>query len=89
MGVLDLIIHGANFVAPALFVSLILSLFTRRWMVSRLSLAKSFAINFIASCAVLVLGLAYFGVDGKMWTYALMCAAAALVAVLLAKPSRT
>jgi hypothetical protein len=85
MDALDLIIHGANFLAPAFFVSLILSLFTRRWTVSRLSFVWSFAINFIASCAVLTLGIAYFGNDGKMWTYGVMCGASALVAALLVK----
>jgi hypothetical protein len=83
MDALDLIIHGANFLAPAFFVSLVLSLFTRRWAVSRLSFAWSFAINFIASCAVLTLGIAYFGNDGKMWTYGAMCGVAALAAAAL------
>jgi hypothetical protein len=88
MGALELIVHGANFLAPAFFVSLVLSLFTQRWAVSRLSFAWSFAINIIATCAVLTLGIAYFGNDGKMWTYGAMCGAGGLAAALLAKPSR-
>jgi hypothetical protein len=85
MGALDLIIHGANFLAPAFFVSLVVSVFTRRWAVSRWSFAGSFATNVIASCSMLALGIAYFGNDGKMWTYGAMCGASALVAALLAK----
>jgi hypothetical protein len=82
MGPLDLLFHIANFVAPALLVSLLLSLVTRRWMPSRWPWRRAFAIYFVAASAVLVGGLAYFGNDGKMWTYLAMCAAVALVGAL-------
>jgi hypothetical protein len=75
MGPIDLLFHLLNFVAPALVVALLVGLCARFVMPNR-GLApvfiKQLAINFIACLAVLLLGLWFFGRDGKMATYAAM-----------------
>ncbi|MEY4882464.1 MAG: hypothetical protein RIS34_318 [Pseudomonadota bacterium] len=75
MGPIDLIFHLFNFVAPALVVALLVGLCARFVMPNRglapVSIAR-IAINFIACLAVLLLGLWFFGRDGKMATYAVM-----------------
>ena len=72
MGPLDFAFHLMGFAAPALFVALAVTFGARfvgaaphplRWWAQA-------AINFTAGLAVLVAGLWYFGVDGKMATYA-------------------
>jgi len=72
MGPLDFTFHLLGFTAPALFVAVAVTFGARfvgaapqplRWWVQG-------AINFTAGVAVLVAGLLYFGVDGKMATYA-------------------
>ena len=68
---LDLLNHLLNFVAPAFFVAGTLALLAGfllpgakggRW--------RQFGLNFVAGVLVLGAGLAYFGRDGKMLTYA-------------------
>lgn len=75
MGPIDLLIHLLNFVAPALWLALLVPLTGRLFMGKR-PLAPAFikqvAINFIVSAVVLTLGLWFFGRDGKMATYAAM-----------------
>ncbi|MDO9199376.1 hypothetical protein [Rhodoferax sp.] len=80
MDPLDLLNHLLNFVAPALFVAVLVTLSARMFMrkspVAPVLWAQS-AINFIVCVAVLALGLWFFGRDGKMLTYlgmALLCA---------------
>ena len=72
MSPLALIDHLVNFVLPALFVALALGLGGRLIMGKGASLAlwKQMAINFAAGVVVLAGGLAYFGRDAMMATYA-------------------
>lgn len=80
MDLLALLNHLLNFVAPALWLALLMALAARLFMKKRplaLSVYAQAAINFAVSVAVLVLGLWLFGDDGKMATYlgmALFCA---------------
>jgi hypothetical protein len=75
MGFLDQINHLVNFVAPALAVALVLALVGPIFMPKR-PRAQVFpaqvAINFVAGAVALLLGLWFFGHDGKMATYAAM-----------------
>lgn len=80
MGPLDLLNHLLNFLAPALWVAVLVALAARIFMKKRpvaSALYAQVAINFVVGAAVLVLGLWFFGHDGKMATYtgmALLCA---------------
>ena len=73
MSALDLLYHLLNFAAPALFVAGVLALLAR-FLLPQAAGARGrwaqFAINLIAGVAVLCAGLAYFGRDGMMLTYA-------------------
>jgi hypothetical protein len=69
-----------NFIAPALFLAPVLAL-AGRWVLRRDPAAPGFwlqsAINAAAGVAVLAIGLAYFGRDGRMASYValvLVCA---------------
>jgi hypothetical protein len=80
MGPVDLSLHLLGFVAPALAVALMVALASRVLMpgrTARRSWWVQFAINTIAGAAVLVAGLWFFGVDGKMATYAVLVVAVA------------
>jgi len=72
MGVLALINHAINFLAPALWLALLLPLtarfFVKKWPSAR-KLSAYAAIHFIVGSVVLGLGLVLFGRDGKMLTY--------------------
>jgi hypothetical protein len=79
MGPLDFAFHLMGFAAPALFVALAVTFGARfvgaapvplRWWAQA-------AINFTAGLGVLLAGLWYFGVDGKMATYAALVLAIA------------
>jgi hypothetical protein len=85
MGFLDAVLHVLNFVAPAVFVGLLLTAVARWRKPMRYSFGIAFAIISIANIVVLTAGLAYFGNDGKMLSYAAMCAVAAAVALGLAR----
>jgi hypothetical protein len=75
MGPIDLFLHLFNFVAPALSVALVVTVFAR-FLVPNRGLAHTYiaqaAINFVACTLVLLVGLVFFGRDGKMVTYAAM-----------------
>ena len=79
MGPSQSVFHLAGFVAPAFFVALVVT-FGARWLrlaPQPLRWWVQAAINFTAGVAVLAAGLRYFGVDGKMATYAGLVAAVA------------
>jgi hypothetical protein len=85
MGFFEVALHLLNFVAPALFVGFLVTLAASWRRPLRYAFGTSLAIVLIAACAVLAGGLAYFGNDGKMWTYAAMCAVIAAVVIWLGK----
>lgn len=80
MGPLDLLNHLLNFLAPALWLALLLPLLGRLLLKkksTRISLLAQAAIVFSVGALALSLGLWYFGNDGKMATYigmVLLCA---------------
>ena len=80
MGPPDLLNHVLNFVAPAFWMAVLVTLSARVFMKKRPAVLAGWAqsaINFAVSVAVLALGLWFFGRDGKMLTYmgmALFCA---------------
>jgi hypothetical protein len=80
MGPLDTLIHLLSFAAPALAVAVLVAL-AARVILPRQPTGPSWwrdaAINFAAGVAVLLAGLWYFGVDGKMATYAALVIAIA------------
>jgi len=72
MGALALLNHAINFLAPALWLALLVPLLARVFMKKRpaaLTLSAQIAINFVIGCGVLIAGLVLFGRDGKMLTY--------------------
>ena len=80
MDLLELLNHLLNFLAPALWMAVLVTL-AARFFKKKGSAAPSVwaqsAINFIVTGSVLGLGLWFFGRDGKMATYsamALLCA---------------
>ena len=75
MGPLDLLTHVANFLAPALWLALLLPWAARLLMKktpSNPTLWRQTVINFLVGALVLTLGLWFFGRDGKMATYSAM-----------------
>ena len=72
MGFVDLLNHLLNFVAPAAWLAIAMTLAPRVFKQNRLlkpSIRTQAAINFMVSLAALLLGLVIFGRDGKMATY--------------------
>ena len=72
MGPLDLLNELLNFLAPALFVAVVTPLAARIFMRKRpaaITWWSQAAINFVVGAAALMVGLWYFGNDGKMATY--------------------
>ena len=75
MDLTALLIHLLNFVAPAMALALVLPAVAQilgRKTSARLAWWSQVAIVFIACSVALVLGLVYFGRDGKMATYVAM-----------------
>jgi hypothetical protein len=73
MGPLDQIYHLANFLAPAFVVGVVLAMAGTFFIINRAvapGLITQAAINFVAGTVTLVLGLWFFGRDGKMASYA-------------------
>lgn len=86
MNVIDLFLHLAGFMAPALFVALGVTLLAGLFMKKKLStrgISRQFAINFAVGLAVCVAGLAITGHDGRMWTYAALVVMVASSQLLL------
>lgn len=78
MDVLAVINHLLNFIAPALFVALLLALAGRAaladgsWRGWWRAFWRTFWVSALAAIAVLTGGLFLFGNDGKMLTYAVL-----------------
>jgi hypothetical protein len=73
MDLLALLNHLLNFVAPAAFLALVLAFAGRFLGGNRASVPRwwvQWALTFAAGVGVLVVGLAVFGRDGAMVTYA-------------------
>lgn len=87
MGPIDFLVHLTNFLAPALFLGLVLPAAAR--LVLRGPRGGRFwpqaALVALAGAAMLVLGLWVFGRDDKMTTYAAMALAAGSAQWLLAR----
>ena len=84
MDPIDQLIHLLNFFAPAWGVAFFCVVFAqfaaRRWLPeSRWSWQRQLSVSAVLGSLVLVGGLVYFGIDGKMATYGLLvvvCASA-------------
>lgn len=80
MGFLDLLFHILGFTAPALAIAFLVAGGARIFIRSAPAVGswwKHAAINSIVGVLVLASGLWYFGVDGKMATYAALVVAVA------------
>lgn len=80
--------HGINFVAPAVWVAMLISVLGGLFMKngrSSLGFIAIAAINIAVSSTVLVAGLVVFGHDGKMLTYLAMTGASATTYWILLK----
>lgn len=80
MGPLDQLLHIAGFLAPALFMGLLLPALSRvllRKSAPLLGFWLQAAVLFVAAAAVLAAGLWWFGRDGKMATYGALVAVTA------------
>ncbi len=86
MGFVAFINHAANFLYPALGLSIAVSLFSMIFKQNR-PLVTGFigfvAINFAVCAVTLIVGLIVFERDGKMATYGAMVAASATCAWVL------
>ena len=75
MGAADFIVHLLNFVAPAVFIALLVTL-VARVLVRKQAVAPAWyaqaAINLAACIILLLAGLWYFGRDGTIASYAAM-----------------
>ncbi len=80
MSALALLNHALNFLAPALWLALVLPL-AGRFLIRKKSRAPAFGVqlvvNFAVSLLALAVGLWFFGRDGKMATYLAMTIACA------------
>ena len=76
----DLLVHGANFLAPAWVLGLLLAGFgaMRRGTRPGLAWPAQALLNIAVGVAVLMAGLWWLGRDGKMLTYAALVLATAL-----------
>jgi hypothetical protein len=80
MGPTAVFLHLLSFAAPALALALLVTLAARvlfRGQRPLLPLWAQLGLNAVAGLGALILGLWYFGVDGKMATYAGLIAAVA------------
>jgi len=72
MGFLAGLDHVINFLAPAIWLALLLPVLARFLIRNKppaLTLKRLIALHFIVGSGVLVAGLVVFGRDGKMLTY--------------------
>ncbi|KQT08860.1 hypothetical protein [Ramlibacter sp. Leaf400] len=85
MGPLDFLPHLAAFLAPAVFLALILPAVSRLLLRTGAGYWRQAIPVFLASVATLAGGLVWFGRDGKMATYAAVVLAAATAQWLAAR----
>lgn len=81
--------HLANFLAPAVVVAVLLAGLPRLWPGARGGRAgfwRHVAWSSLAGALVLLAGLAWFGRDGKMTTYAVLVLVQGTVAWLQRRP---
>lgn len=72
MDFLAFVNHAFNFLAPALWLAVLLPVLPRFFMKKRAvarTLPRQVALHFVVGCGVLLAGLVVFGRDGKMLTY--------------------
>jgi len=80
MSALDALFHLINFALPAVFVGGALALWGRRS--GKKNVRQTWLINSAVGIAAMTAGLIFFGVDGKMLSYALLVVASSLSQVL-------
>lgn len=88
MPLFDALIHAVNFAAPAAFLAVLMPLLAKLMMPRRSTMLAGWAqvlINFAVCLALLLLGLVFFGRDGKMATYALLVLGAATTQWMLVR----
>ena len=88
MPVFDALIHAVNFAAPAAFLAVLMPLLAKLILPRRSTMLAGWAqvlINFAVCLALLLLGLVFFGRDGKMATYALLVLGAATTQWMLVR----
>lgn len=72
MSVLAMFNHALNFLAPALWLAILLPVLSRvvyRKRAVALTIPRQVALLFVVGIFVLLIGLVVFGRDGKMLTY--------------------
>lgn len=84
MSALDALFHIVNFVLPAVFVGGALALWGRRH--SQKNVRQTWFINSLVGIGALAAGVVFFGVDGKMLSYALLVVACSLSQLFASKP---
>lgn len=88
MGAVASVNHLLNFAAPAFFLAAGMALYARLYKVNQaaaLSWKAQVAINSIVGCAVLAVGMWWFGRDGKMASYAALVLSSALCQWVLSR----
>ena len=88
MGPLAILNHTINFLAPALWLAVLLPVLSRLFMGKRAvarTMANQIALHFVVGCIVLLVGLVLFGRDGKMLTYLALVLALASMQWLLSR----
>ena len=88
MPLFDALIHAVNFAAPAAFLAVLMPLLAKLILPRRSTMLAGWAqvlINFAVCLALLLLGLVFFGRDGKMATYALLVLGAATTQWMLVR----
>ena len=83
MSALDALFHVINFVLPAVFLGGALALWGRRH--SKKSVRQTWFINSLVGIGALAAGLVFFGVDGKMLSYALLAVACSVSQLLASR----
>jgi len=88
MGFLATLNHAINFLAPVLWLAVLLPLLARLFMGKRASARKlptQVALHFVVGSVVITAGLVVFGRDGKMLTYLALVLAVASTQWLLSR----